>query len=33
MVGDFILDLALIQLGAATSITADFVGTLFLIYL
>ena len=32
MVGDFILYLALIQLGAVTAITAAVVGTLFLIY-
>ena len=32
MVGDFILYLALIQLGAVTAITAVVVGTLFLIY-
>ena len=32
MVGDFILHLALIQLGAATAITAAVVGALFLIY-
>ena len=33
MVGDFILYLALIQLGAVTAITASVVGALFLIYL
>ena len=32
MVGDFILYLALIQLGAVTAITAAVVGALFLIY-
>ena len=32
MIGDFILLLALIQLGAVTAITAAVVGTLFLIY-
>ena len=32
MVGDLILYLALIQLGAVTAITAAVVGTLFLIY-
>ena len=32
MVGDFILYLALIQLGAVTAITAAIVGALFLIY-
>ena len=32
MVGEFILYLALIQLGAVTAITAAVVGTLFLIY-
>ena len=32
MVGDFILYLALIQLGAVTAITATVVGALFLIY-
>ena len=32
MVGDFVLLLALIQLGALTAITAAVVGGLFLIY-
>ena len=32
MVGDFILYLALIQLGTVTAITAAVVGALFLIY-
>ena len=32
MVGDFILYLALIQLGAVTAITAAVVGALFLLY-
>ena len=32
MIGDFILYLALIQLGAVTAITAAVVGALFLIY-
>ena len=32
MVGDFILYLALIQLGATASITAIVVGSLYLIY-
>ena len=32
MVGDFILYLALIQLGAVSAVTAAIVGTLFLIY-
>ena len=32
MVGDFILYLALIQLGAVTAITTAVVGALFLIY-
>ena len=32
VVGDFILYLALIQLGAVTAITAAVVGALFLIY-
>ena len=32
MVGDFILYLALIQLGATAAITAIVVGTLYLIY-
>ncbi len=32
MVGEFILYLALIQLGAVTAITAAVVGALFLIY-
>ena len=32
MVGDFILYLALIQLGAVAAITATVVGVLFLIY-
>ena len=32
MVGDFILYLALIQLGAVTAITAAVIGALFLIY-
>ena len=32
MVGDFILYLALIQLGAVTAITAAVAGALFLIY-
>ena len=32
MVSEFILYLALIQLGAVTAITAAVVGTLFLIY-
>ena len=32
MVGDFILYLALIQLGAVTAVTAAVVGVLFVIY-
>ena len=32
MIGDFILYLALIQLGTVTAITAAVVGALFLIY-
>ena len=32
MVGDFILYLSLIQLGAVTAITAAVIGALFLIY-
>ena len=32
MVGEFVLYLALIQLGAVTAITAAVVGALFLIY-
>ena len=32
MVGDFILYLALIQLGAVTAVTASVVGALLLIY-